>query len=145
MSLMTLFSLSLFQQVSSTTVGTSPSRHHASSFLTTICEVHYDVGLKQLKLLFQVVDETLDVTKTSSELANIIEKDLLADKITYPKVTDFFSINIPKSSWSSFTLLSKRKHTVRCGRESTAPETLLTYRSRLISCNVSSTIHSYCS
>ncbi|KAI3737028.1 hypothetical protein L2E82_27022 [Cichorium intybus] len=40
---------------------------------------------------------------------------------------------------------SKRKHTVRCERESTAPETLLSYRSRLISCNVSSTIHSYCS
>lgn len=37
-------------------------------------------------LLFQVVDDILDVTKSSEELGKTAGKDLLADKVTYPKL-----------------------------------------------------------
>ncbi|XAR73902.1 Geranylgeranyl diphosphate synthase [Bertholletia excelsa] len=37
-------------------------------------------------LLFQVVDDILDVTKSSQELGKTAGKDLVADKITYPKL-----------------------------------------------------------
>ncbi|XP_068656180.1 geranylgeranyl pyrophosphate synthase, chloroplastic-like [Aristolochia californica] len=37
-------------------------------------------------LLFQVVDDILDVTKSSQELGKTAGKDLLVDKITYPKL-----------------------------------------------------------
>nr|AQN80594.1 geranylgeranyl diphosphate synthase 2 [Ginkgo biloba] len=37
-------------------------------------------------LLFQVVDDILDVTKSSQELGKTAGKDLLADKVTYPKL-----------------------------------------------------------
>uniref|UniRef100_A0A2P2IVT2 Uncharacterized protein MANES_12G098600 n=1 Tax=Rhizophora mucronata TaxID=61149 RepID=A0A2P2IVT2_RHIMU len=37
-------------------------------------------------LLFQVVDDILDVTKSSQELGKTAGKDLLADKATYPKL-----------------------------------------------------------
>ncbi|ERN17565.1 hypothetical protein AMTR_s00059p00132310 [Amborella trichopoda] len=37
-------------------------------------------------LLFQVVDDILDVTKSSKELGKTAGKDLVADKITYPKL-----------------------------------------------------------
>ncbi|CAK9869524.1 unnamed protein product [Sphagnum jensenii] len=37
-------------------------------------------------LLFQVVDDILDVTKSSAELGKTAGKDLLADKATYPKL-----------------------------------------------------------
>ncbi|CAL5326721.1 hypothetical protein CsSME_00006237 [Camellia sinensis var. sinensis] len=37
-------------------------------------------------LLFQVVDDILDVTKTSSELGKTAGKDLASDKATYPKL-----------------------------------------------------------
>lgn len=37
-------------------------------------------------LLFQVVDDILDVTKTSEELGKTAGKDLVADKMTYPKL-----------------------------------------------------------
>nr|BAA86285.1 geranylgeranyl pyrophosphate synthase [Scoparia dulcis] len=37
-------------------------------------------------LLFQVVDDILDVTKTSVELGKTAGKDLVADKTTYPKL-----------------------------------------------------------
>uniref|UniRef100_A0A5B7BD95 Geranylgeranyl diphosphate synthase n=1 Tax=Davidia involucrata TaxID=16924 RepID=A0A5B7BD95_DAVIN len=37
-------------------------------------------------LLFQVVDDILDVTKSSEELGKTAGKDLVADKITYPKL-----------------------------------------------------------
>ncbi|CAN6459818.1 unnamed protein product [Victoria cruziana] len=37
-------------------------------------------------LLFQVVDDILDVTKSSEELGKTAGKDLLADKITYPRL-----------------------------------------------------------
>ncbi|KAJ0251119.1 Heterodimeric geranylgeranyl pyrophosphate synthase large subunit 1 [Hirschfeldia incana] len=37
-------------------------------------------------LLIQVVDDILDVTKSSQELGETAGKDLLADKLTYPKI-----------------------------------------------------------
>lgn len=37
-------------------------------------------------LLFQVVDDILDVTKSSQELGKTAGKDLIADKVTYPKL-----------------------------------------------------------
>lgn len=37
-------------------------------------------------LLFQVVDDILDVTKTSTELGKTAGKDVAAEKVTYPKV-----------------------------------------------------------
>nr|CAN78430.1 hypothetical protein VITISV_032031 [Vitis vinifera] len=37
-------------------------------------------------LLFQVVDDILDVTKSSQELGKTAGKDLVADKLTYPKL-----------------------------------------------------------
>lgn len=37
-------------------------------------------------LLFQVVDDILDVTKSSEELGKTAGKDLVADKTTYPKL-----------------------------------------------------------
>ncbi|XP_057956935.1 geranylgeranyl pyrophosphate synthase, chloroplastic [Malania oleifera] len=37
-------------------------------------------------LLFQVVDDILDVTKSSYELGKTAGKDLVADKVTYPKL-----------------------------------------------------------
>lgn len=37
-------------------------------------------------LLFQVVDDILDVTKTSEELGKTAGKDLITDKATYPKL-----------------------------------------------------------
>nr|ALJ30146.1 geranylgeranyl pyrophosphate synthase [Taraxacum kok-saghyz] len=37
-------------------------------------------------LLFQVVDDILDVTKSSEELGKTAGKDLIADKMTYPKL-----------------------------------------------------------
>ncbi|KAJ4965899.1 hypothetical protein NE237_017748 [Protea cynaroides] len=41
---------------------------------------------RSIGLLFQVVDDILDVTKSSKELGKTAGKDLLADKITYPKL-----------------------------------------------------------
>nr|AMJ39470.1 geranylgeranyl diphosphate synthase [Bixa orellana] len=41
---------------------------------------------RYIGLLFQVVDDILDVTKSSKELGKTAGKDLLADKVTYPKL-----------------------------------------------------------
>nr|ALT16902.1 geranylgeranyl diphosphate synthase 2 [Leucosceptrum canum] len=41
---------------------------------------------KCIGLLFQVVDDILDVTKSSEELGKTAGKDLVADKTTYPKL-----------------------------------------------------------
>ncbi|XP_043709431.1 geranylgeranyl pyrophosphate synthase, chloroplastic-like [Telopea speciosissima] len=41
---------------------------------------------RSIGLLFQVVDDILDVTKSSKELGKTAGKDLLADKVTYPKL-----------------------------------------------------------
>ncbi|KAK0602291.1 hypothetical protein LWI29_032046 [Acer saccharum] len=37
-------------------------------------------------LLFQVVDDILDMTKSSKELGKTARKDLVSDKATYPKL-----------------------------------------------------------
>ncbi|KAF6149684.1 hypothetical protein GIB67_017417 [Kingdonia uniflora] len=37
-------------------------------------------------LLFQVVDDILDITKSSTELGKTAGKDLVSDKVTYPKL-----------------------------------------------------------
>ena len=37
-------------------------------------------------LLFQVVDDILDMTKSSKELGKTAGKDLVSDKATYPKL-----------------------------------------------------------
>nr|XP_043606349.1 geranylgeranyl pyrophosphate synthase, chloroplastic-like [Erigeron canadensis] len=41
---------------------------------------------RSIGLLFQVVDDILDVTKSSEELGKTAGKDLLTDKTTYPKL-----------------------------------------------------------
>ncbi|PIN12464.1 Geranylgeranyl pyrophosphate synthase/Polyprenyl synthetase [Handroanthus impetiginosus] len=41
---------------------------------------------RKIGLLFQVVDDILDVTKTSEELGKTAGKDLAVDKTTYPKL-----------------------------------------------------------
>ncbi|KAL0314767.1 UNVERIFIED_CONTAM: Geranylgeranyl pyrophosphate synthase, chloroplastic [Sesamum angustifolium] len=41
---------------------------------------------RKIGLLFQVVDDILDVTKSSEELGKTAGKDLTADKTTYPKL-----------------------------------------------------------
>ncbi|KAI3712666.1 hypothetical protein L1987_71228 [Smallanthus sonchifolius] len=41
---------------------------------------------RSIGLLFQVVDDILDVTKSSEELGKTAGKDLLSDKATYPKL-----------------------------------------------------------
>ncbi|XP_042508933.1 geranylgeranyl pyrophosphate synthase, chloroplastic-like [Macadamia integrifolia] len=41
---------------------------------------------RSIGLLFQVVDDILDVTKSSTELGKTAGKDLVADKVTYPKL-----------------------------------------------------------
>nr|KYP66716.1 hypothetical protein KK1_013022 [Cajanus cajan] len=41
---------------------------------------------RSIGLLFQVVDDILDVTKSSEELGKTAGKDLVADKVTYPKL-----------------------------------------------------------
>ncbi|KAI9113655.1 hypothetical protein K1719_015582 [Acacia pycnantha] len=41
---------------------------------------------RYIGLLFQVVDDILDVTKSSAELGKTAGKDLVADKTTYPKL-----------------------------------------------------------
>ncbi|RYQ80320.1 hypothetical protein Ahy_Scaffold1g106816 isoform D [Arachis hypogaea] len=41
---------------------------------------------RSIGLLFQVVDDILDVTKSSEQLGKTAGKDLVADKVTYPKL-----------------------------------------------------------
>ncbi|CAL0330753.1 unnamed protein product [Lupinus luteus] len=41
---------------------------------------------RYIGLMFQVVDDVLDVTKSSQELGKTAGKDLVADKVTYPKL-----------------------------------------------------------
>ncbi|KAK4781086.1 hypothetical protein SAY87_017192 [Trapa incisa] len=41
---------------------------------------------RSIGLLFQVVDDILDVTKSSQELGKTAGKDLVADKVTYPRL-----------------------------------------------------------
>ncbi|CAI9284215.1 unnamed protein product [Lactuca saligna] len=55
-------------------------------------------------LLFQVVDDILDVTKSSEELGKTAGKDLLVDKMTYPKL-----MGLEKSRQFSEELLAEAK------------------------------------
>ncbi|BAU00131.1 hypothetical protein LR48_Vigan06g041100 [Vigna angularis] len=55
-------------------------------------------------LLFQVVDDILDVTKSSEELGKTAGKDLVADKVTYPKL-----LGIQKSKEFAEKLLLEAK------------------------------------
>ena len=41
---------------------------------------------RYIGLLYQVVDDILDVTKSYQELGKIAGKDLVADKVSYPKL-----------------------------------------------------------
>ncbi|KAL0798551.1 hypothetical protein Bca101_053726 [Brassica carinata] len=65
----------------------------ASAVLGGIVGGGSDVEIERLRqfarcigLLFQVVDDILDVTVTSQELGKTAGKDLVADKLTYPKM-----------------------------------------------------------
>ncbi|KAK7252890.1 hypothetical protein RIF29_37147 [Crotalaria pallida] len=55
-------------------------------------------------LLFQVVDDILDVTKSSHELGKTAGKDLMADKVTYPKL-----LGIQKSKDFAAKLIKEAK------------------------------------
>lgn len=55
-------------------------------------------------LLFQVVDDILDVTKSSEELGKTAGKDLVADKMTYPKL-----MGLEKSRQFAEELLAEAK------------------------------------
>ncbi|KAJ6916078.1 geranylgeranyl pyrophosphate synthase [Populus alba x Populus x berolinensis] len=55
-------------------------------------------------LLFQVVDDILDVTKSSQELGKTAGKDLVADKVTYPRL-----MGIEKSREFAERLLNEAK------------------------------------
>nr|GEX59556.1 geranylgeranyl pyrophosphate synthase, chloroplastic-like [Tanacetum cinerariifolium] len=55
-------------------------------------------------LLFQVVDDILDVTKSSEELGKTAGKDLLTDKMTYPKL-----MGLEKSRLFAEELLAEAK------------------------------------
>ncbi|KAI7747335.1 hypothetical protein M8C21_010397 [Ambrosia artemisiifolia] len=55
-------------------------------------------------LLFQVVDDILDVTKSSEELGKTAGKDLLVDKTTYPKL-----LGLEKSRQFAEELLAEAK------------------------------------
>ncbi|CAM6003472.1 unnamed protein product [Sphagnum balticum] len=55
-------------------------------------------------LLFQVVDDILDVTKSSAELGKTAGKDLLTDKATYPKL-----LGLERSKVFAQNLLAKAK------------------------------------
>lgn len=60
-------------------------------------------------LLFQVVDDILDVTKSSQELGKTAGKDLVADKLTYPKL-----LGIDKSRELAEQLNNEAKGQLSC-------------------------------
>ena len=59
---------------------------------------------RSIGLLFQVVDDILDVTKSSQELGKTAGKDLVADKATYPRL-----MGIEKSREFAERLLNEAK------------------------------------
>ncbi|KAG5241287.1 GERANYLGERANYL PYROPHOSPHATE SYNTHASE CHLOROPLASTIC-LIKE [Salix viminalis] len=59
---------------------------------------------RSIGLLFQVVDDILDVTKSSQELGKTAGKDLVADKATYPRL-----MGIEKSREFAEKLLNEAK------------------------------------
>lgn len=60
-------------------------------------------------LLFQVVDDILDVTKSSGELGKTAGKDLVSDKTTYPKL-----LGLEKSRDLANELLRDAKSQIQC-------------------------------
>nr|WJL30505.1 GPPS [Vector pBbB2a-GPPS-LinS]WJL30512.1 GPPS [Vector pBbB2c-OA]WJL30559.1 GPPS [Vector pBbB2c-CBGA]WJL30566.1 GPPS [Vector pBbB2c-CBGA_J23100]WJL30573.1 GPPS [Vector pBbB2c-CBGA_J23105]WJL30580.1 GPPS [Vector pBbB2c-CBGA_J23116]WJL30587.1 GPPS [Vector pBbB2c-CBGA_J23119]WJL30594.1 GPPS [Vector pBbB2c-CBGA_J23150]WJL30600.1 GPPS [Vector pBbB2c-CBG]WJL30608.1 GPPS [Vector pBbB1c-CBGA]WJL30615.1 GPPS [Vector pBbB1c-CBGA_Ptrc]WJL30622.1 GPPS [Vector pBbB1c-CBGA_PlacUV5]WJL30628.1 GPPS [ len=60
-------------------------------------------------LLFQVVDDILDVTKSSDELGKTAGKDLISDKATYPKL-----MGLEKAKEFSDELLNRAKGELSC-------------------------------
>lgn len=60
-------------------------------------------------LLFQVVDDILDVTKSSEELGKTAGKDLLTDKATYPKL-----MGLEKAKEFASELASRAKNELSC-------------------------------
>lgn len=60
-------------------------------------------------ILFQVVDDILDVTKSSEELGKTAGKDLIGDKATYPKL-----MGLEKSKQFSVELLNRAKGQLSC-------------------------------
>ncbi|XP_059642827.1 geranylgeranyl pyrophosphate synthase, chloroplastic-like [Cornus florida] len=68
-------------------------------------------------LMFQVVDDILDVTKSSQELGKTAGKDLVADKVTYPKL-----IGIEESRKFAEKLNNEAKDQLACfDQEKAAP------------------------
>jgi len=64
---------------------------------------------RYLGLLFQVVDDILDVTKSSEDLGKTAGKDLVSDKATYPKL-----MGLEKAKGFSLELLNKAKEELSC-------------------------------
>ncbi|KAK7309269.1 hypothetical protein RJT34_05844 [Clitoria ternatea] len=77
---------------------------------------------RSIGLLFQVVDDILDVTKSSEELGKTAGKDLVADKVTYPKL-----LGIPKSKEFAERLMNDAKEQLAgFNRQKAAPLLALT-------------------
>lgn len=64
---------------------------------------------RSIGLLFQVVDDILDVTKSSEEIGKTAGKDLVSDKATYPKL-----MGLEKAKEFSVELLKKGKEELSC-------------------------------
>jgi len=72
---------------------------------------------RSIGLLFQVVDDILDVTKSSEELGKTAGKDLASDKTTYPKL-----LGLEKSREFAEELLSDAVEQLACfDKEKAAP------------------------
>nr|AGU43761.1 geranylgeranyl diphosphate synthase [Pinus massoniana] len=64
---------------------------------------------RSVGLLFQVVDDILDVTKSSKELGKTAGKDLITDKATYPKL-----MGLEKAKQFAVELLGRAKEDLSC-------------------------------
>jgi len=64
---------------------------------------------RSVGLLFQVVDDILDVTKSSKELGKTAGKDLISDKATYPKL-----MGLEKAKQFASELLIRAKEDLSC-------------------------------
>jgi geranylgeranyl diphosphate synthase type II len=89
----------------------NPALHEASVVIGAIIGGGSDDQIERLRkyarsigLLFQVVDDILDVTKSSEELGKTAGKDLASDKTTYPKL-----LGLEKSREFAEKLLSDAK------------------------------------
>jgi len=64
---------------------------------------------RSIGLLFQVVDDILDVTKSSDEIGKTAGKDLVSDKATYPKL-----MGLEKAKEFTVELLKRGKEELCC-------------------------------